>query len=95
MIRWYLKNASVSTVFCNRGMTWMDMGTPDRLLEASNYVQLLEKFGNLKICVPEEIAWRNGWIDTEGLMKAASRYSGTPYCEYLHLLPDMPRPILS
>lgn len=91
MVRHYLHEGSLNVVQCGRGMTWMDMGTADRLLAASNYVQLVQTHSNLKICVPEEIAWRHGWIDDQLLARSAVLFQGTDYGEYLKILPDVPR----
>jgi len=89
LIRSYAKIESPNTKIFNRAITWMDLGTPERILEASNFVQLVERHSNQKICVPEEIAWRNGWIDTDALTRGAGRYGGTPYADYLRLLPEL------
>jgi glucose-1-phosphate thymidylyltransferase len=91
MIRHYLREGSLNVIHCGRGTTWMDMGTADRLLAASNYVQLIEKHSNLKVGVPEEIAWRRGWIDDRMLANSAQLFAGTAYGDYLDMLPDAPR----
>lgn len=90
IIKFYLNENTLNAVHCGRGMTWMDMGTPDRLLAASNYVQLVQNHANLKISVPEEIAWRSGWIDERILEKSVALFDGTAYGDYLRLLPELP-----
>tara|TARA_R110000868_G_scaffold4155_49_gene25669 strand:+ start:5946 stop:6824 length:879 start_codon:yes stop_codon:yes gene_type:complete len=91
MIRVYLEENSLDVVHIGRGITWMDMGTADRLLAASNYMQLIQNHANLKVCVPEEIAWSNGWIDENNLKRSAKLFEGTPYGDYLRLLPALPK----
>lgn len=90
MIRVYLEEHSLDVVHSGRGITWMDMGTADRLLAASNYVQLIQSHANLRVCVPEEIAWRNGWVDEINLERSAKLFEGTSYGDYLRLLPELP-----
>ena len=68
-----------------RGFTWMDAGTPDALLEASSYIQAVQRRQGLKICCPEEIAWRNGWISDDELKIFSSTLPGS-YGEYLKAL---------
>jgi len=68
-----------------RGFTWMDAGTPDALLEASSYIQAVQRRQGLKICCPEEIAWRNGWISDDELKVFSSTLPGS-YGEYLKAL---------
>ena len=68
-----------------RGFTWMDAGTPDALLEASSYIQAVQRRQGLKICCPEEIAWRNGWISDDELKVFSSTMPGS-YGEYLKAL---------
>ena len=78
----YLKDKNLNLCIMGRGFTWLDTGTPDSLLEAGQFVQMLEKRQGLKVACPEEIAWRNGWIDTSDMKKIANRSSGE-YSEYL------------
>jgi glucose-1-phosphate thymidylyltransferase len=66
-----------------RGDAWLDTGTHDSLIEAGQFIQSLEKRQGLKICCPEEIAWRNGWIDTGQLEKLATVLAKSGYGEYL------------
>ena len=66
-----------------RGFAWLDTGTMDSLVEAANFVQTIEKRQSIQISAPEEIAFRNGWIDTECLLEAAGRYGKSEYGAYL------------
>ncbi|MGQ7115288.1 hypothetical protein ACUOFC_59405, partial [Escherichia sp. TWPC-MK] len=62
---------------------WLDTGTHDSLIEASTFVQTVEKRQGFKIACLEEIAWRNGWLDDEGVKRAASSLAKTGYGQYL------------
>ena len=66
----------------------METGTMDSLVEATNYVQMIEKRQSVKISAPEEIAYRNGWIDKETLMVSAERYGKSPYGQHLKNVAD-------
>ena len=66
-----------------RGFTWLDTGTQDSLLEASLFVQTLEKRQGVKISCIEEIAYRMGYIDAQQLKNIASKLISSPYGEYL------------
>ena len=66
-----------------RGDAWLDTGTHDSLLEAAQFIQSLEKRQGLKICCPEEIAWRNGWIDDAQLERLAAPLATSGYGRYL------------
>ena len=70
-------------VILGRGFAWFDTGTMDSLIEASEFVQMIEKRQGVKISAPEEIAYRNGWIDCEMLMNSAERYGKSPYGQHL------------
>lgn len=67
-------------------MAWLDTGTHDSLLEASQYIATIEKRQGLKIACPEEIAWRNNWIDRQQLGKLAGLYGKSSYADYLKTL---------
>jgi len=69
-----------------RGFAWLDTGTHDSLLEASQYVQTIEHRQGLKIACLEEIAWQHGWIDDERLATLAKPLSKTQYGLYLQRL---------
>jgi len=79
----YLKDATLKGQIMGRGFAWLDTGTMDSLLDASEFVQLIEKRQGVKISAPEEIAYRNGWIDKQTLLASASRYGKSPYGEHL------------
>jgi glucose-1-phosphate thymidylyltransferase len=67
----------------SRGSAWLDTGTHDSLLEASSFIQTIEKRQGLKIAAPEEIAWRMGWIDDCDLEELAAPLRRSGYGEYL------------
>ena len=66
-----------------RGIAWLDTGTFDSLLEASNFIRTLEKRQGLKISCPEEIAWRKGWINDSQLLEISKSQIKSGYGEYL------------
>ena len=70
----------------DEGIVWMDTGTPESLLEASNFVQAIEHRQGLKIGCVEEIAYRKGFIDREQVLKAAGYAEDNAYCAYLRQL---------
>ncbi|HIB4677977.1 TPA: glucose-1-phosphate thymidylyltransferase, partial [Klebsiella pneumoniae] len=75
-----------------RGFAWLDTGTHDSLIEASMFVQTVEKRQGFKIACLEEIGWRNGWLDDDGVKRAAKRLEKTGYGQYLlDLLRARPR----
>lgn len=81
--RAYLGQGQLTVVPLGRGDGWLDTGTPDALLEASHFIQTLERRQGLKICCPEEIAWRQGWITDEQLRRLAQPLVASGYGEYL------------
>ena len=82
----YLQQNKLSVEMMGRGMAWLDTGTHESLLEASQFVHTLEKRQGLKIACPEEIAWRNQWITTEQLEHIAAQLKKSNYREYLQHL---------
>ena len=66
-----------------RGMAWLDTGTHDSLLEASQYIATLEKRQGLKVACPEEVAWRQGWINDAQLAGLADGLGKSGYVGYL------------
>jgi glucose-1-phosphate thymidylyltransferase len=81
--RVYLERNRLSVELMGRGDAWLDTGTHDSLLDAGQFIQALEKRQGLKICCPEEIAWRNGWIDDAALTALAGPIRKSGYGEYL------------
>ena len=75
----YLKKDLLDVQLLGRGFAWLDTGTMDSLVEAADFVQMVEKRQGIKISAPEEIAFRNGWIDREKLLESAERYGKSPY----------------
>ena len=84
--RVYLEQGDLSVEMMGRGMAWLDTGTHDSLLEASSFIQTLEKRQGLKVACPEEIAWRQGWIDDAQLQELARPLRKNGYGEYLNRL---------
>ena len=87
--RHYLGRGALDVVFLGRGMAWLDTGTHDTLLEASQFVQTIEHRQGLKIACPEEVAWRMGWISDAELVRLADGTSRA-YGDYLLGLLDEP-----
>lgn len=79
----YLQQGLLDAQLLGRGYAWLDTGTMDSLVEAANYVQMIEKRQGVKISAIEEIAFRNQWIDKETLLQSAKRYGKSPYGEHL------------
>jgi glucose-1-phosphate thymidylyltransferase len=81
--RTYLKQKNLHVEVMGRGFAWLDTGTHDSLLDASQYIATLEKRQGLKVACPEEIAFRKGYIDAEQLEKLASALKQNAYGQYL------------
>lgn len=79
----YLEKKELKVVQLDRGIAWLDMGTHDSLLDASRFIETIEKRQSLKISCPEEIAFRMGFIDADQLKKLALQYQKNSYCDYL------------
>ena len=79
----YLQEKRLKGVILGRGFAWLDTGTMDSLVEAAEFVQIIEKRQGVKISAPEEIAFRNGWINRDSLLESAARYGKSPYGEHL------------
>ncbi|MDP3759124.1 MAG: glucose-1-phosphate thymidylyltransferase RfbA [Ramlibacter sp.] len=82
----YLTRGQLHVQTMGRGFAWLDTGTHESLLEASHFIQTLEKRQGLKVACPEEIAWRNGWINTDDLLALAEPLGKSGYGEYLQTL---------
>lgn len=81
--RIYLEAGKLNVEVMGRGHAWLDTGTHDSLLEASQFIQTLEKRQGLKIACPEEIAWRAGWINNEQMQRLAEPLAKSGYGKYL------------
>lgn len=81
--RLYLERGQLNVELMGRGFAWLDTGTHDSLLEAGQFIATLEKRQGFKVACPEEIAWRNGWIDDAALEKLAEPLKKSGYGTYL------------
>lgn len=81
--RMYLEDGSLSVVTLGRGFAWLDTGTMESLYEAGEFVRAVERAQDLPVCVPEEVAYENGWIDADALLDAAGRYGKSVYGAHL------------
>lgn len=82
----YLENNKLNVKNLNRGITWIDAGTFDSLLLASNFISTVEKVQSYKISCPEEIAYKNGWISLEDLKNLAEPLMKSGYGKYLYTI---------
>ena len=80
----YLRQGLLKAQILGRGFAWLDTGTMDSLVEATEFVQIIEKRQGVKISAPEEIAYRKGWISKDALRLAAEKYGKSPYGEHLY-----------
>lgn len=79
----YLKEGKLSCDVIGRGMAWLDAGTPESLLEASSFVEIIEKRQGLKIACIEEVAYKSGFIDFDQFLSVISKMPKSPYKNYL------------
>ena len=86
----YLDQGLLRVELMGRGMAWLDTGTPDSLHEAASYIRTLEHRQGLKVGCPEEVAWRQGWIDSAQLERLAQPLKKSGYGGYLLELLKMP-----
>ncbi|WP_426286860.1 glucose-1-phosphate thymidylyltransferase RfbA [Luteibacter sp. E-22] len=84
--RCYLDDQTLHLEQLGRGYAWLDTGTHESLMEAGEYIQTIENRQGLKVCCPEEIAFVNGWIDAEQLLRLAEPLAKTGYGQYLQNL---------
>lgn len=82
----YLAAGRLNVTNFGRGMAWLDTGTHESLLEASQFIHTLERRQGLKVACPEEIAWRNGWITSGQLLSLAEPLAKSSYGQYLKAL---------
>ena len=81
--RAYLATGDLHVEILGRGMAWLDTGTHEALLQASNFIQAIEARQGLKVACPEEIAWNAGWISSEDVARLAARMNKNEYGAYL------------
>ena len=84
----YMKMGKLTVEKLGRGMTWFDTGTHDALIETARFVQTIEKRQGMQVCCPEEIAYKQGWITSEELLKLSKKYMKTEYGVYLKELAE-------
>ena len=84
----YLHDGLLDVKLLGRGFAWLDTGTMDSLLEAAEFVQMVEKRQGIKISAPEEIAYAQGWITKDELLKSAEAYGKSPYGLHLRAVAD-------
>ena len=86
--RMYLEEDRLHAQVLGRGFAWLDTGTMDSLMEASNFIQTVQDRQNVVISAPEEIAYHAGWISREQLLESAVLYGKSPYGEHLRTVAD-------
>ena len=84
----YLEAGDLNVQLLGRGYAWLDTGTMDTLVEAAEFVQVIENRQGIMISAPEEIAYRNGWITEQALLQSADTYGKSPYGEHLRRVAD-------
>ena len=84
----YLEDRALDVQLLGRGFAWLDTGTMDSLVDAADFVLMVEKRQSIKISAPEEIAYKNGWITREKLLESADRYGKSPYGAHLRAVAE-------
>ena len=84
----YLEEKALDVQLLGRGFAWLDTGTMDSLVDAADFVRMVEQRQGVKISAPEEIAYKNGWIDKDKLLESAARYGKSPYGQHLKNVAD-------
>ena len=82
----YLRRGDLHVEKLGRGVAWLDTGTHESLLQASTFIEVVETRQGLKVCCPEEVAYRQGFIDTTQLLRLAAQYGANAYGQYLRQL---------
>ncbi|MBQ4565417.1 MAG: glucose-1-phosphate thymidylyltransferase RfbA [Oscillospiraceae bacterium] len=86
--RMYLEDGTLDVQTLGRGFAWLDTGTMDSLIEAANFVQMIERRQGIKMSAPEEISYKNGWISKEELLRSAELYGKSSYGAHLRAVAD-------
>ncbi|MCI6374856.1 MAG: glucose-1-phosphate thymidylyltransferase RfbA [Clostridiales bacterium] len=84
----YLAQRALDVQLLGRGFAWLDTGTMDSLVDAADFVRMVEKRQGVKISAPEEIAYRNQWISRDKLLESAQRYGKSPYGQHLRAVAE-------
>lgn len=84
----YLDADLLDVQLLGRGFAWLDTGTMDSLAEATDFVRMIQNRQGIQISAPEEIAYKNGWINKEELLKSAEKYGKSPYGQHLKNVAD-------
>ena len=84
----YLQDVLLDVQLLGRGFAWLDTGTMDSLVEAADFVRMVEKRQGIKISAPEEIAYKYGWISHEQLLESAEKYGKSPYGAHLRAVAE-------
>ena len=85
----YLEEKALDVQLLGRGFAWLDTGTMDSLVDAADFVRMVEQRQGVKISAPEEIAYKNGWIDKDKLLESAARYGKSPYGKHLKAVAEV------
>ena len=84
----YLEDRALDVQLLGRGFAWLDTGTMDSLVDAADFVRMVEQRQGVKISAPEEIAYKNGWITRKKLLESADRYGKSPYGAHLRAVAE-------
>ena len=86
--RFYLEDGTLDVQLLGRGFAWLDTGTMDSLVDASDFVRMVENRQGIQIAALEEIAFKKGWIDRDTLLTSAAKYGKSPYGEHLKVVAE-------